>query len=172
MSVQVNLAAGYLSGFENPIGVSVMAKLNQWPFLQRLGFSGTLTNLNQAFHGLGDFNNEMAEYSSTDDLLELAWTVIRQIVPQNPIVSALMFNSSVLGQVGKEFQQMTGFGQAFALSPDQLKSPAAIQSAVDSYIPQATTTSSTIAVPTNPSSVPDVGSGGGSGTGGVSVTED
>lgn len=143
MSVQLNISAGYLSAFENPLGVSVMAKLAQWPVLQRLGFAGSLGHLNQNFHGLTDFKNELTDYSSTSDLLEAAWLVIKQVVPVNPVVSALLFSSPTLGQVGKEFQQLSGFGQVFAITPDQLKQPTAIQSAVDSANSTADTISDT-----------------------------
>lgn len=130
MAVQTNIAAGYLSSFESPLGVSVMSKLTQWPFLQQLGFAGSLTYLNQNFHGLGDFNTELSEYSSTSAILEAAWSVIKQIAPKNPQVTALMFTSSTLGQVGNQFQSLTGFGQAFAITPDQLKQPTNIGSLV------------------------------------------
>jgi hypothetical protein len=130
MSVQLNISAGYLSSFECPLGVSVMSKLTQWPTLQQLGFAGSLTHLNQNFHGLGDFNTQLSEYSSTSDLLEAAWSVIKQIAPKNPQVTALMYTDPNLGQVGKEFQSMTGFGQAFAITPDQLKQPSNISSLV------------------------------------------
>ncbi len=130
MSVQLNISAGYLSSFECPLGVSVMSKMTQWPFLQELGFAGSLTHMNQNFHGLNDFNEQMTDYSSTSGILEAAWAVIKQLVPKNPDVTALMFNSSTLGQVGKEFQQMSGFGQAFAITPDQLKTPTSIPSLV------------------------------------------
>lgn len=130
MSVQLNISAGYLSSFESPLGVSVMSKMTQWPFLQQLGFAGSLTHMNQNFHGLSDFNLQLSEYSSTGAVLEAAWSVIKQIAPKNPLVTALMFNSSTLGQVGNEFQNITGFTQAFAITPDQLKQPANIGSLV------------------------------------------
>jgi hypothetical protein len=132
MAIQTNIAAGYLSAFECPLGVSVMSKLTQWPFLQQLGHAGMLTHLNANFHGLNDFNDQMSAYSSTNAMLAAAWRVIKQLAPKNPEVTALMFVSPILGQVGNEFQQLTGFGQAFAISPDQLKSPASIQSLVSS----------------------------------------
>jgi hypothetical protein len=135
MAVQSNLAAGYLSAFERPIGVSVMSKLLKWPFLQRLGHAGSLSYANTTFHGLQDFNVQMSEYSSTNAILITAWNVIKQLAPLNPSVTAMMFTSPILGVVGNEFQSLTGFGEVFALSPDQLTSPSAIASQLASAVP-------------------------------------
>jgi hypothetical protein len=135
MAVQANLAAGYLSAFERPIGVSVQAKLMKWPFLQQLGHAGSLSFANTTFHGLPDFNTQLSAYSSTNAILTAAWNAIKQIAPLNPSVVAKMFVSPVLGQVGNEFQSLTGFGEAFAVSPDQLTSPSAIASQLASAVP-------------------------------------
>ena len=168
MAVQTSIAAGYLSSFENPIGVSVMSKLAQWPTIQKLGFAGQLGHMNANFHGLEDFKNEIAAYSATNGLLEAAWQVIKQIVPMNPAIIPLLFQSDVLGQVGVEFQQLSGFGQAFAINPTQLKSPASITSQVQSTSTQSAASSAATAAITpttdvsgDTPSVPPSGSGAG-----------
>ena len=132
MSVQTNIAAGYLSAFEGPIGVSVMSKLTQWPFLQQLGFAGTLDQSSSTFHGLKDFNLQMNMYSSTNGLLKIAWNVIKQFVLNNAEVLALEYHAPNLGKVGRIFQVLTSFGQVFALSPSELKSPGSIAAKVGS----------------------------------------
>jgi hypothetical protein len=128
----VNIASGYLSSFERPISVSVMSKAQSWPFLQQLGFAGSLTHTGNTFHGLSDFKTQMAKYSSTSAILQAAWRVIKQIVPNNPQVMALMYTDPALGQVGKDFQSLSNFGQVFAVSPSELKSPSIIASKVSS----------------------------------------
>jgi len=135
MAVQTNIAAGYLSAFEGPIGVSVQSKLKKWPFLQKLGFAGSLSYSNSTFHGLKDFTKEMKMYSVTHPILRSAWRVIEQIAPLNPEVTSQLFTSDTLGPVGKDFENLTGFGEAFAVSPDQLKSPSAIRTQVSASGP-------------------------------------
>jgi hypothetical protein len=137
MAVQDNISSTYLSAFERPIGVSVQSKLMKWPFLQQMGFAGSLSHANSTFHGLKDFGTQMGTYSSTHPILTAAWKVIKQMVPTNPSVIAKMFISPVLGQVGNEFQSLAGFGEAFAVSPDQLNSPSAISSQLASAQPAA-----------------------------------
>lgn len=129
-TLQTNLAAGYLSSFERPIAVSVMAKASSWPFLQELGFAGSLPHQNKTFHGLNDFKNQMSMYSSTNMILAAAWRVIQMIIPNNPSVQALMYVDHSLGQVGSQFKQLQNFGQVFALSPSELKSPSAVATKV------------------------------------------
>ncbi len=179
MSVQLSIAAGYLSSFESPIGVSVMAKLAQWPTLQKLGFAGQLGHMNANFHGLEDFKNQISAYSATNGLLEAAWQVIKQVAPMNPSIIPLLFRSDVLGQVGVEFQQLSGFGQAFAITPTQLKLPAAVESQVQSTSTQSAASSAATAAiaPTtdisgDTPSVPPSGSGPGNTDTGWEVTVD
>jgi len=138
MAVDTNIAAGYLSAFEGPIGVSVQSKLTKWPILQLMGFAGSLVHHNQTFHGVKDFNVQMGEYSSTNGILSAAWNVIKQLAPSNPSVLLRMFPSPILGMVGTEFQALPSFGEAFAVSPDQLKQPGTLQAAMDN--PNATAT--------------------------------
>lgn len=130
MSVQTNISTGYLSSFERPIAVSVMAKTNSWPFLQELGFAGSLQHQRDTFHGLNDFKKQMSKYSSTNYLLTAAWKVIQMLVPNNAEVSKLMYTDQSLGQVGTQFRQLQNFGQVFALSPDELQSPSAVNSKI------------------------------------------
>jgi hypothetical protein len=128
--VQNNIAAGYLSSFERPIAVSVMAKVSQWPFLQELAFAGTLSYHSQTFHGLQDFQTQMSTYSSTHPILQAAWSVIQSQVPNNASVATLMYIDPSLGQVGKQFQQLSNFGQVFALSPADLQSPGTVSTKI------------------------------------------
>lgn len=143
MSIQQNIATGYLQAFNAPIGVSIMSKLSQWPFLQQLGFNGSLYLQGQTFHGLHDFHDQMATYSATHSILTSAWNVIKGIVLKNLDVLSLTYNSPVLGQVGNLFQQLSGFGQVFAVSPSELQSPVAINKAV------STASSSSISLPSS-----------------------
>jgi hypothetical protein len=134
MSVQTNIASGYLSAFEGPVGVSVMSKATKWPFLQQLGFGGNLDQLAATFHGLKDFNKQMSMYSSTNAWLRAAWNVIKQFVLNNAEVLALEYHDPNLGKVGRIFQVLTSFGQVFALSPSELKSPGSIAAKVGSVL--------------------------------------
>lgn len=129
-SVQSNIASGYLSSFENPIGVSVMAKAQSWPFLQKLTFGSTLDMQKSTFHGLGDFKSQMQRYSSTHWILTAAWRVVQMLVPNNSSVASLMYNDPALGPVGKVFKELPSFGQVFALSPSELKNPSAVRAKV------------------------------------------
>lgn len=141
MAVQTNISSDYLTAFNAPIGVSIMSKLSQWSFLQQLGFNGTLYQQGQTFHGLKDFNNQLSAYSSTHAILTAAWSIIKNIVSKNATVISQTFSSPVLGQVGNLFQQLSGFGQVFAVPPSLLQSPSAISSAVQ------TASSSSISLP-------------------------
>jgi hypothetical protein len=128
--VQTNLATGYLASFERPLAVSVMAKAQSWPFQQQLGFAAMLQYLKTTFHGLLDFQVQMASYSSSNAILTAAWNLIKTTVPPNPQVSTLMYIDPTLGPVGLQFQQLQNFGQVFALSPTELQQPATVASKV------------------------------------------
>jgi hypothetical protein len=134
MSVQTNIADGYLSAFEGPVGVSVMSKLTQWPFLQQLGFAGTLDQSSSTFHGLKDFTLQMNMYSSTNGLLKIAWNIIKQFVLNNAQVKALEYQDPNLGSVGLAFKTLTSSGQVFALSPSELQSPGSVAMKVASVL--------------------------------------
>jgi hypothetical protein len=131
MAVQSNISAGYLSAFGTPLSVSVTSKISQWPFLQQLGFNGSLSSQSQTFHGLSDFNTQITAYSSTSGLLSAAFAVIKKIVLKNSKVLSLMFNSPVLGQVGNLFKQLSNFGQVFSIPPAQLKVPSSIKFSIN-----------------------------------------
>lgn len=130
MSVQNNIATGYLSSFELPIGVSVMSKLTQWKGLQELGFAGNLNHHNLNFHGLKDFKFQLDLYSSTNFMLKAAFSVIKKLIPNNPILSLLLYPDPALGLVGKQFQGLANFNQVFAVSPTELKTTGAVASKI------------------------------------------
>ncbi len=131
MSIQTNITTGILSTFESPIGVYVTSKLNNWQFLQQLGFAAQLKYLAQNFHGYQDFVDEMAAYSAANaPALAGPWNFIYPMpTALKPNVNALMYEDPVLGQVGTQFLELLGLGAIFAIPPSQLGS-SLIQSAI------------------------------------------
>jgi hypothetical protein len=117
---QADIAASVAASFDRPIAVSVINKLDKFPFLQQLGYNGQLSFMAKGFLGLQDFYDELNLYSSSSALLRAAWSLIKQRVPLNLDMQENMFQDPVLGQVGNAFQQIVGFDQVFAVDPDQL----------------------------------------------------
>lgn len=135
--IQNSIADDYLQQFDRSIGVAGMAKLNKWPFLQKLGFNGQLGHLQETFHGLKDFKVQMEAYSNSHLILRIAWSVISPIVLKNLMTLALTFAGPVLGKVGKLFQSISGFAQAFSISPEILTGELSkLKTKVQSYLPQ------------------------------------
>lgn len=131
--VQAQVSAQYLQQFNLPLGVSGMQKLSEFPALQQLGYAGQLGSMKQDFHGLADFNQQMAKYSSASAILKLAWSLISSIAPNNINIARELFTSPGLGTVGQAFQSIEGFAQVFALTPADLSSPTATSSATSVY---------------------------------------
>jgi hypothetical protein len=117
---QSNIAADVAASYDRPIAVSVIDKLSKFPFLQQLGYNGQLNCLKQGFLGLQDFYDEMTIYSSSSQLLQAAWKLIKERVPQNLDVAKNLITDDSLGTVGNAFEQLVGFDQTFAVNPDQL----------------------------------------------------
>lgn len=155
--VQPQVSAEYLQQFNLPLGVSGMQKLSEFPTLQQLGYNGQLNSIKADFHGLADFNQQMAKYSSASAILEAAWSLISAIAPNNINIARELISSPGLGTVGQMFQSITGFAQIFSLSPSDLSSPASTNSATSVY-KNASTQSS---VTTTNSSTTQVGGGAG-----------
>lgn len=153
--VQSQVSNQYLQVFNLPIGVSGMQKLQQFPALQELGYAGQLASLKNDFHGLVDFNQQMAKYSSVSGLLGIAWSLIKYISPNNPNIARLLFTAPGLGTVGQLFQTIHGFGQVFALTPDDLKTPSTVNAKTSVYKNSSTQTS----VTTKNSSATQIGGG-------------
>lgn len=123
----------YLQQFNRSISVSAMQKLQQFPALQVLGYNGQLASMKKDFHGLNDFRDQMAKYSSVSHTLRIAWSIIQYMVPINASILALLFTSPSLGTVGNAFKSINGFGQVFALSPADLQSPATVDAKASLY---------------------------------------
>lgn len=122
-SVQDLAASDYLDKFSRPLSVSAMSKLRQFGFLQELGYNGQLDSMKKDFHGLKEFNTHMDMYSNTNGILKIAWAIIKNLVPKNLFIEALILPLGQLGRVGKLFLQIPTFGQVFGASPDQLSPP-------------------------------------------------
>lgn len=131
--IQYNISDDYLQQFNRPIGISGMQKLQQFPFLQKLGYNGQLGSMKNDFHGLLDFKAQLTKYSSVSRTLRLAWALIQAIVPNNVNISSLLISPPGLGQVGNLFQSVHNFGQVFALSPSDLTSPATVAAKVSVF---------------------------------------
>lgn len=108
-------AVAYLASFDVPLSITVMSKTQSWPFLQQLGYNAQISYMNQDFHGVKDFCNQMNEYSSTQPMLTAAWDAIKTLAPSNPSILLEMYVDPTLGQVGNLFLQMAGFGQVFSV---------------------------------------------------------
>ena len=117
---QNNIAASVAASYDMPIAVSVIEKLAKFPFLQQLGYNGQLSWLQGGFLGLQDFFDEMTTYSSAADILQAAWQLIQKRVPLNLDVQKSLYTTDSMGTVGNAFQQLVGFQQTFAVSPDDL----------------------------------------------------
>jgi hypothetical protein len=126
------IASDEMKQFGLPLSVSAMSKLSQWPMLQSLGFHGHLKDAKAQFHGLGDFKKQMQMYSNTHFILKAAWQVIQQLVPVNLEVLKNMYHDPTLGNVGKLFQSIHGFGQVFGLSGAVLQDVSQLKSKVSS----------------------------------------
>jgi len=153
--VQNNLADQYLQKFNLPIGVSGMQKLQQFPALQKLAHAGQLSHLKKDFHGLNDFDYQMNLYSSSNYILKAAWSLIKSIVPNNPMIAQLLTTVPGLGSVGQDFLSISGFAQVFSLTPADLTSPAAVAAKVSVYQNSSTQTSNTTQNPPTQQSVSD-----------------
>lgn len=115
------IATGIAASYDRPIVVSVMSKLDKFPFLQLLAYNAQLGYTVKDFLGLKDFYDEMTIYSGTNvDVLQPAWNSIKTIAPVNPDVQALTYTDPILGQVGLPFLTMVGFAETFAVAPDEL----------------------------------------------------
>jgi hypothetical protein len=131
--VQTLISDAYLQNFGIGIAVAGMQKIQSFPELQILCYNGILGSLKQDFHGLQDFYEQMAAYSSTNQILQTAWSVINPIVPNNANIELMLFVSTVLGVVGDVFELIHGYAQVFGLSPTNLASPSSIASTVSSF---------------------------------------
>lgn len=117
---QNSIAATVSASYDKPIAVSVINKLDKFPFLQELGFNGQLGFLKEKFLGLDDFNDEMTLYSNSNTILKAAWNLIKLRVPLNLDLLKSLYQDPNLGTVGDAFRSLVGFGQVFAVNPDQL----------------------------------------------------
>ena len=133
---QNNIAADTAASYDRPIAVSVINKLEKFPFMQELAYNGILGFLKQGFLGLQDFFEEMTVYSSVSTLLKAAWGLIVHRVPLNLDVERNLYTTESLGTVGLVFQQMVGYDQVFAVDPDDLQD-ATGSSVVSANLPSA-----------------------------------
>lgn len=131
----------YLQQFDRSVGVAGMQKLQEFPSLQKLGYHGQLGSMKNDFHGLTDFKTQMSKYSSVSKTLKIAWSLISAIVPNNISILRMLFTAPGLGTVGNAFKSIHGFGQVFALSAGDLKSPATVASKAAAATNQSTQTS-------------------------------
>lgn len=136
--VHADISDQYLQQFDRSVGVSGMQKLQEFPALQKLGYAGQLGSLKNDFHGLQDFRSQMDLYSSANHILKIAWSLIKNIVPNNPNIARMLFTAPGLGIVGDAFKSIHNFGQVFALSPGDLKSPETVQAKASVYKSQST----------------------------------
>lgn len=124
------LTSDYLSQFDRPLSVPAMNKLDQFSFLQQLAYNGQIGYIMKDFHGLDDFVTQMTVYSATNPILTGAWATIKPIAPKNLQVSLKTYEDSDLGRVGLLFLSIPNYAQVFALSPDDLQDPNAIDNKV------------------------------------------
>jgi hypothetical protein len=130
--IQAQLGDSYLAQFNLSLGVSATQKLQQFPFLQELGYNGQLSYMKKDFHGLKDFYTQLAKYSQSHPILLRAWALIIATALGNATIGKLLFNAPGLGSVGKLFQGANNFGQVFSLSPQDLQDPAVIANKIAS----------------------------------------
>ena len=133
---QNNIAADTAASYDRPIAVSVINKLEKFPFMQELAYNGILGFLKQGFLGLQDFFEEMTVYSSVSTLLKAAWSLIVHRAPLNLDVERNLYTTESLGTVGLAFQRMIGYDQVFAVDPDDLQD-ATGSSVVSANLPSA-----------------------------------
>jgi hypothetical protein len=115
------LASELNAQYNRPISISVMRQVDEWPFLQTLGFQASLKDSSEMFLGLDDWTEQIEEYSSANPTqLGGPMSVIQKRVPMNSNVKAEMYEDETLGDVGDIFSTLPAFGQVFAVSPDEL----------------------------------------------------
>lgn len=129
MIIQDAATTAYLATFERPLGILTQRRLEQWSFLQELGYAGALAYLQTHFHGLDDFYDQMELYSSTHPVLSTAWKTIKELAPLNLDVLKETATIPPLGLVGDEFLTVPELGLAFAISPDQLSTVSGVKDA-------------------------------------------
>lgn len=122
-TVHDDIADKYLEQFDQPLSISAMKKLRQFPMLQELGYNGQLSHMKEAFHGLKEFNVHMDMYSATNIILTIAWKVIKSLAPKNPFLELKLFVGGALGKVGLLFKSIHNFDKVFSVNTDDVLDP-------------------------------------------------
>jgi hypothetical protein len=131
-SVQNQLAGSVLDQFHVSIGLNLQNKLQDWPGRQQIQYDSMKGLMNKDWHGLQDFNDEMTMYSATHWILELAWSVIRNIVPNNPNILATLLQIPGFGQVGQSILSLVGIQNIIVAPQSILQNPTQLSSTIQS----------------------------------------
>lgn len=107
-SVQNSLSNQLLDQFNVSIGLNLQNKLQDWQGRQDIGYESIKVQLSKEWHSLPDFNFQLALYSTASHTLQIAWGLIKAIVPNNPKIVATLINIPGFGQVGSSVLSLVG----------------------------------------------------------------
>lgn len=130
--IQSQLASGILDQFHVNIGLNLQNKLQDWQGRQQIQYGAIKGLMQKDWHSLADFYFEMSLYSSTDSLLRRAWSVIQNIVPNNPRVLSTLITVPNLGLVGQQVLSLVGVTNIIVAPQDILKDQDQFNAAISS----------------------------------------
>lgn len=130
--VQSQIASGILDQFHVSIGLNLQSKLQDWQGRQQIQYGAMKGLMQKDWHSLADFYFEMSLYSSTNNILRSAWSVIQSMVPNNPRVLSTLITLSNFGLVGQQILSLVGVTNIVVAPQDILKNQAQFNTAISS----------------------------------------
>jgi hypothetical protein len=132
--VQSNLSSGILDQFHVSIGLSLQNKLSNWQGRQDIQYESIKGLMNVDFHSLLDFKFQMAMYSSTNNILQVAWNLIQALVPNNAKLLATLIKLPSFGNIplGSSVLSLVGVSNIITAPQDILTDPSTFNSTISS----------------------------------------
>jgi len=131
-TVQSNISSQVSNQFNVNIGLNLQSKLTDWPSRQDMQYESMKGNMNLDFHGLEDFNFQMAAYSATNGILSAAWNIIKGMAPNNPKLLMSLVKIPGFGQVGQSVLSLIGIQSILVAPQSILQNPTALASTIKS----------------------------------------
>jgi hypothetical protein len=133
-TVQSNLASGILDSFHVSIGLSLQSKLQNWQGRQDMQYESMKGLMNADFHSLLDFKFQMALYSSTNGILQIAWGLIQAMVPNNAKLLATLIRIPSFGNIplGSSVLSLVGVSNIITAPQDILTSQSQFNDTISS----------------------------------------
>jgi hypothetical protein len=131
-NVQDNIAADYANKFNRPLSVSVIKKIDKWPYLQEMTYNGTLGHQKNDFFGVQDWREQITAYSLAHFTLAKPLATIIAMTLKNKSILAKTISLSGLGNVGNMFSNLYGFARTFSVTSEDLSDPSKLNSKIKS----------------------------------------